>query len=393
MKIFLINNLYGKFSRGGAERIVKLTADGFVARGHEVMVITTRPFFSRPPQADGLVKIRYFAGLYYYVDRMPKILRLFFHLYDMFDCLSYFKLRTILKNEKPDLVITHNLTGIGFWTPALINKLKIKHVHTLHDIQLLHPSGLMLFGKEKIINSMVAKIYQTICKKLFSRVPVVISPSHWLLREHVRRGFFYGAKQVVLPNPAPDWAAEAPVKEKTDSGSIRLLYAGQVEEHKGVLFLIKALSVLKNDPDFPAYKLTLAGPGTDMERARIEARGNGNIEFTGRVSSASVELLMRQSDYLIVPSLCYENSPTVIYEAVSLGLPVIASRLGGIIELTHEFGGILFNPGDKNDFAGKLIWAAKNPAPLNKQAGCGMRMIKNRSFGRYLQKLLVLAAR
>ena len=49
----------------------------------------------------------------------------------------------------------------------------------------------------------------------------------------------------------------------------------------------------------------------------------------------------------MVPSLCYENSPTVIYEALNSGIPVLASRIGGVGELVREGEtGYLFTPGN-----------------------------------------------
>ena len=58
-----------------------------------------------------------------------------------------------------------------------------------------------------------------------------------------------------------------------------------------------------------------------------------------------------KADYLIVPSLCYENSPTVIYEAFSIGLPVIASKIGGVSELVkNEYNGFVFEAGNAPEF-------------------------------------------
>ena len=80
--------------------------------------------------------------------------------------------------------------GIGFLTPLAISNLRIKHLHTLHDIQLLHPSGLMDYGKEEKLNSFFAKTYQFINRYLFKNCHLVISPSDWLLNEHLEKNFF-----------------------------------------------------------------------------------------------------------------------------------------------------------------------------------------------------------
>ena len=54
------------------------------------------------------------------------------------------------------------------------------------------------------------------------------------------------------------------------------------------------------------------------------------------------------SDCLLAPSLCYENSPTVIYEAASCNLNFIFANLGGASELGKYLGGISFDSSDKN---------------------------------------------
>ena len=147
MKICLINNLYKPYNRGGAERIVELIAAGLQGARHEVFLITTKPIGRKQKAESRKQKVYYINALYYNLNKLPKILRLFWHLCDMFDIGSYFKVKAILKKEKPDVVMTHNLKGVGYLIPSVIKNLGIKHIHTLHDIQLLHPSGLMMHGK------------------------------------------------------------------------------------------------------------------------------------------------------------------------------------------------------------------------------------------------------
>ena len=57
---------------------------------------------------------------------------------------------------------------------------------------------------------------------------------------------------------------------------------------------------------------------------------------------------MSESDYLIIPSLCYENAPMTIYEAHSAGLPVLAASIGGIPEIINK-NDKLFKAGDISD--------------------------------------------
>jgi len=255
-------------------------------------------------------------------------------------------LKKILQKEGFDLVITNNLKGIGLLTPRLLKKLKIKHVHILHDIQLIYPSGLMLYGEEKKVEGFFSKIYSFFLSFIFHSPDVVISPSNWLLDFHVRKNFFKFSKKIVLPNPTKIEIGE----QKKDSHIFRFIFVGQIENYKGYSILVDAFKKLNNSNS----ELVIIGNGTKMGDLRKMAEGFEKIKIMGKIKREEVFDLMKGSDYLIVPSLCYENSPTVIYEAASVGLPVIASRIGGIPELVEKFGGILFEPGNEKDLIDKM---------------------------------------
>lgn len=97
--------------------------------------------------------------------------------------------------------------------------------------------------------------------------------------------------------------------------------------------------------------------GQDMDKAREAAKDDARINVSEPLSYDETKEIMAAKDCLIVPSLCYENSPTVIYGTHAAGLPVIASRLGGIPELMKE-NDRLFAPGDENDLIEKILMMA-----------------------------------
>ena len=242
MKICLINNLYKPYNRGGAEQITELQADGLIKAGHEIFIITTKPLFTNYKLQITNYKLHYIPALYYNLNKIPKILRLFWHIIDIFDIGSYLKIKSILKKEKPDVVITHNLKGISYLIPRVIKSLKIKHIHVLHDLQLIHPSGLMIYGKEKKCKNVLAKAYANVCAYLFNSPDIIISPSKWLLKLHQGKKFFKRSERIVLLNPIPPLSPLLTRKEKKNN-IFRFLYAGQIEKHKGILFLIRVLNI------------------------------------------------------------------------------------------------------------------------------------------------------
>ncbi len=344
MKIAIINNLYFPFNHGGAEQVVRTMIQELRNSGHEVFLITSRPSGKfKSPTTD--FPIYYLPSLIYNLDRLPSGLRFCWHLHNLFNLKKYYQLKKILQHTKPDLVITHNLLGLGFLTPRLIKKLKIRHQHVLHDIQLLHPSGLMLLGQEKKIKSFAARSYQYCTRYLFSSPEKVISPSRWLMAEHRQRGFFPDSQLEIKPFKIP--IQEIKVKQNVlhQQGAEKVfLFVGQLEIQKGILWLIKVFQQLNNK----AVKLIIVGSGPKEKEIKKLINPNSQIELRGQLNSSEVKKVMLASDYLIVPSLCYENSPTVIYEAQAVALPVIAAQIGGIPEILKN-SDYLFPAGNEKE--------------------------------------------
>lgn len=200
MKICLISNLYPPISRGGAEKVAERVARGLrdtgphtkdfgVGAGHEVFVISTKPWDGRkslkPVAAEesGIKVYRFYPlNIFYYLNdyKHNALWRMKWHFWDMFNCHSRRVVKKILKQEKPDIVMTHNLMGIGFLIPGAIRGLGIKHVHTLHDVQLAVPSGLIIKGEENNWEqrTVFRKIYEIACRRLFNSPDVVVSPQN-----------------------------------------------------------------------------------------------------------------------------------------------------------------------------------------------------------------------
>jgi glycosyltransferase involved in cell wall biosynthesis len=357
-KICLINNLYKPFNRGGAEKITETIANGLVKAGHEVFIITTKPR-NQLSITNYQLRIYYLNSLYYNLNKFPKFLRFFWQIWNVFNFVNYFKIKNILHKEKCDAVITNNLMGLGFLTPLAIKNLGIKHLYIVHDIQLIHPSGLMYYGEEKIIDNFFSKIYSGLCRYLFNSPSVVIFPSNWLKGLYTKRNFFAKSKISVLPNPVEDTMEQA----REQSSNFKFLFLGQIEKHKGVFLLIDAFNKIKEK--YPEVELLLVGDGSKIKEAREKAAGNNNIKFLGWPGDEKADKLLFSANCLVYPSLVYENCPNAIQRAITANLLVLASNLGGIPELLNENAGILFKPADVNDLAEKMEWMIKNKDSLN----------------------------
>jgi glycosyltransferase involved in cell wall biosynthesis len=127
-----------------------------------------------------------------------------------------------------------------------------------------------------------------------------------------------------------------------------LLFVGNFFPVKDPLLLVRAFARLP--PGTPPATLVMAGGGPLEHDCRSLAGELGvasRVVFTGRQSPAEIARLMNAADLLVLPSK-NEGVPNVILEAFASGLPVAASRAGGIPEvLDQPFLGRLFPPGDE----------------------------------------------
>jgi glycosyltransferase involved in cell wall biosynthesis len=359
MKIALANNLYYPYNRGGAETVVKKMITDLKARGHEVFLITTKPKSDANPINSDL-KIYYIPSDYSRLAELSVLKKVLWHFNNIFSFKSTAAIKKILAEEKPGLILTHNLMGLGFLLPVAIRDLNITHRHYLHDIQLLYPSGLMMFGEENIVDGFSAKVYQLFTRYFFGSPSKIISPSKWLLEQHRQRGFFPYSKTEVknLIKADPDEETEKNTETiiKNTNPRNNFLFVGQVEIHKGIMLLINAFKeALLIKPDL---KLIIVGDGEKLNAAKELAADKKQIEFRGRLNSEEVKALMLISDYLIIPSLCYENAPMTIFEAHHAGLSVLAANIGGISEIIND-NDKLFKPGDMADLKNNILNSAK----------------------------------
>ncbi|MEK7643929.1 MAG: glycosyltransferase, partial [Patescibacteria group bacterium] len=112
------------------------------------------------------------------------------------------------------------------------------------------------------------------------------------------------------------------------------------------------------------------------------------IFFYGRLERVTLFDLFGVMDLTVAPSLCYENSPTVIFESFYCGVPVVASDIEGIAELIREGeNGLMFAAGDSRALLAKIIWAEENRAALRLMGEAAMSSLKSYSQEKYISRL------
>ncbi len=388
MKICLIHSLFRPYQRGGAEVVVDIIVDELVKMGHQVVLITLGRT-NQIHQEHNLTIYRLnpknvFSFLD--IDKRPIWLRIFWHPLDVFNLSSYFRVKKILLSEKPQVVMTHNLKGVGYLIPKAIRKLKIKHLHTIHDVQLSRPSGLILFGQEKPF-LIIDKIYEKIVRYLMGSPEVVISPSRWLMGYYQARGFFYESKKIIMPNPVVFKKVDKNLGKAKEVDKVMLLFVGQIERFKGILFLIDALKKITKDN----WHLKIIGSGGSGDQVKKIIASDSRFEMIGRVPQEELTEHYRTADLTIVPSLCYENSPKVIDESLIANVPVIAADIGGVSEIVKDdYNGFTFAPGNEKNLIEVLEYFLAHPEKIEELKKNCFISVRNFSVGNYLKKLISL---
>jgi glycosyltransferase involved in cell wall biosynthesis len=160
------------------------------------------------------------------------------------------------------------------------------------------------------------------------------------------------AKVEVLWNAVPD---PGPPTPRPADAPVEILFLGRLGERKGVPELLEALA----DPRLRAlsWNATLAGDGpVERYRAKVKALGLGErVRLTGWIDEAEARCRLAAADLLVLPSR-NEGLPMAILEAMSHGIPVVATPVGAIGDAVRNGeNGLLVAPGDPEALAMALV--------------------------------------
>jgi glycosyltransferase involved in cell wall biosynthesis len=180
---------------------------------------------------------------------------------------------------------------------------------------------------------------------LFREVDALVVPCQWAWDLMLRNGV--PAEKLRLLRQGIDVDGTAPMPAPHQSGALRLVFAGRINETKGVDTLVSALSRLKGRN----LSLDIYGRVDASQRFARDlvqsAQGDTRIRFRGHVPLERVVGVLADYDAILVPSVGLETGPLVVLEARAARTPVIGSNLGGIAELVRDkIDGLLVKPGD-----------------------------------------------
>jgi glycosyltransferase involved in cell wall biosynthesis len=330
---------------GGAEKSVRIIAEGLRARGHEVFVLATDLGFdeARPLIADELIP----------AIRGGAATRLLGYLWNR---RAYRETRRLIGEFRPDCVHLHT---IGEFSPSVLAATRaLPRVVTVHGpedwtLELLRwnlasaAGGGALSAPDRLRYLYLRFLQRPAYLLGLRRVERILAPS----------GYFAGAVRrdagkvpvQVLANGIEDLP---PIGEAGPADPCHVLYAGRLTRVKGVHVLIDAARRLHGR----GVKLRLSIVGDGDERASLEAAAGdlteqGVVDFLGWRDQGFVSRLMAEAGVVVIPSLWPENFPTVALEALQVGRALVASRVGGLPELVGPDNGALVPAGDAEALA------------------------------------------
>ena len=172
---------------------------------------------------------------------------------------------------------------------------------------------------------------------------------------------------------------------KTTSSPMRILTLGELGKRKGTENIIKVAASLK-DEDI----IFIIGGNGNIEYFKslaTEYNVADKVFFKGWVSGANKDDLLCNADIYFLPSY-FEGLPMSILEAMSYGLPVISTNVGGIPELIiHEFNGMVHRPDDFDGFKKSILELKNSPALMRQMEKNNLQIIRQFDIDEISEKL------
>ena len=301
-------------------------------------------------------------------------------------CTRFF--REFLEAYRPDVVHFQHTLFIGFDVLTVTRHTlpQTPIVYTLHEyVPICHRDGQMirtrtdelcLEASPRRCHGCFPEIPQQsffLRKRFiaahFSHVDAFLAPSRFLQERYVEWG---------VPRAKIHFEdyGRLPV-QRLDDGSEdrprnRLAFFGQFNQSKGIHVLLEAMRMLSGaggEPPPHGIHLWVHGANLEFQTEEYQRRfrkllddTRSTVTLVGRYDQTRLPQLMANVDWVVVPSIWWENSPLVIQEAFAHGRPVICSDIGAMAEkVQHGVNGLHFRANDPVGLANTLKAATETP--------------------------------
>lgn len=299
---------------------------------------------------------------------------------------------TLVNERAIDVIHFHHFLGIG--TDGLIYlRHRLPHVgfvFTAHEyLSLCARHGQMLmsdlagrcirpeFAKcARCVKSAPPALFalrEALFRQVFAGFDAVIAPSRFLAGRLTESGICASPVQVVENSNESAQHFDAEAGEPSQNVN-RFGFFGQINPFKGADLLLEAAAIYRDRAGAPLAEFhffgTLAGDTLAYPYfVASHLSDTPGVTFHGRYDGRRVIELMRTMDWIVVPSIWWENAPVVIEEALVAGRPIICSDIGGMAEKVEDgVFGVHFEAGNAVDLAAALGRCCGNGALWRKLA-------------------------
>jgi glycosyltransferase involved in cell wall biosynthesis len=280
-----------------------------------------------------------------------------------------------LQDQKPDIIHFHHTLRYGVEALAVARRAlpDTKIIYTLHDYlpichrdgQMLRQSGNSLCHQASPnhchqcfpeISAAKFRLREQFIKTHFDLVDQFIAPSRFLAERYVN----WGVSRTRISVIENGTESIPPVAHRTlprGGSRNRFTVLGQISPYKGSLLLAEAVQHLlsRGEEDFSiAIHGNIALQSTEFKKEFVEKTTflTPYITIHGTYSRDQLPSIMAETDWLIIPSIWWENAPLVIAEALHHRRPVICSNIGGMAEkVQHAGNGLHFRVGSAQGLA------------------------------------------
>ena len=257
--------------------------------------------------------------------------------------------------------------------PLMIPSRHAARVITVHDLDFLdHPERT---------RAEIRRDYPALAAQHAARADLVVAVSETVARDVVTRLRVAADRLVVCRPGAPLWERREP-----PPGVGPILFVGTLEPRKNVAALLRAYERVRTTrPDTPS--LLLAGPAVEQSAPVVEAASRTpGVQLLGYVHDDQRRRLYREASMLVLPSL-HEGFGLPALEAMTVGLPVIASRRGALPEVVGD-AGILIDPLDDNSLANAIGCVLADANRRRAMADAGIQRSRQFSWTISAERLL-----
>ena len=303
-----------------------------------------------------------------------------------------------LKSNRPDVVHIHNLYPLI--SPSILPVCKafgVPVVMTVHNFRLVCPNGLLLSKGEICHRCLGGREYWCImrnCENSFlkSMGYALRTAAARLLRryyDNVDHFIFLSEFQKnilvseglpadrvsVLANPLSfDMKIPPAPLYKGGNSSFKdgggyVAYVGRISPEKDIFSLLAAARGLGKIP----FKFA----GDYHRLPEVLKNKPMNVEFLGQLGAKEIVEFYRNARIVVFATRCYEGFPTVLLEAMSHGLPIVCSRIGGLPEIVEDgVNGLLYEPGNAAELTARIQRLWEDAALCDELGNEGLRKMR-----------------